>query len=361
MDEYLDESGVMSSILLPLHAPNQNSEDVEGIDAIEIDPFNGTGDVIGVLVLEYFSGQVPSTIGPNMSLVAGEASLALRNSLEHKQVFGLTIWKSVGRMLSSSRMPLIAAGLLVAVGLFAASMIYEIEHYVVAKGSVEPTDRREIFATVDGIVKELRVYDGQIVKAGEVLLELENAELENRAESLSGEILTATQRLTSIQAVRLSSALDASQSSRMALEERQLKGDLVNLRAQQEIVKAQQEKLVVVSPIDGTVMGWQLERRLVDRPVTRGNLLVSVADHQGPWSLRMTVPDENAGPILEASRQTPELGITFAVATQPEASFQASMNSLGTAARLNDLGEHVLDVTAAVKLHNEFDSENVDP
>jgi multidrug efflux pump subunit AcrA (membrane-fusion protein) len=361
MDEYLDESGVMSAILLPLHAPIHDDEQVEGIDAIEIDPFNGTGDIIGVMVLEYFSGRVPSTIGTGMSLVAGEATLALRNSVEHKQVFGLSLWKSVGRMLSSSRMPMVAGGLLLAAGLFAASAVYQIEHYVVATGSVEPTERREVFAAVDGIVKKLEVHDGQVVKAGDVLLELENAELENRAESLSGEILTATQRLTSIQAVRLSSPMDAAQSSRMALEERQLRGDLANLKAQQEIVKAQQEKLVVVSPIDGTVMGWQLERRLVDRPVARGNLLVSVADHEGPWSLRMTVPDENAGPILEASRNTPDLDITFAVATQPEASFQASLDSVGTAARLNDLGEHVLDVTAAVNLSDELDSENVDP
>lgn len=346
LDEYLDESGVMSAVMLPLYGPE--SEDAEGIEATQIDPFNGTGDVVGVMMLEYFSGQVPATIGPSMKLIAGEATLALGNALEHKQVFGLGLWKSVGRLLQSSRMPLIVGGLLVCAGLLAASLVYQIEHYVIATGSLEPTERREVFASVDGIVKELLVHDGDVVQKGEVLLQLENAELENRAETLTGEIQTTSQRLAAIRAVRLSESMDANQSSRMALEERQLASELANLRSQQKIVQTQQEALTITSPIAGTVVGWQLDRRLGDRPVARGNTLVSIADHEGPWSLRLTVPDHNAGPILEAADEQPELEVHFAVATLPESSFLGSLRAIGTASRLNEMGEHVIDVQADV-------------
>jgi multidrug efflux pump subunit AcrA (membrane-fusion protein) len=154
--------------------------------------------------------------------------------------------------------------------------------------------------------------------------------------------------LASIRAVRLSERLDANQSGRMALEERQLTSELLNLQSQQEIIQKQQQELTITSPIDGTVVGWQLDRRLHDRPVTRGSLLISVADHNGPWSLRLAVPDSNAGAILSAAQQNPELSVHFAVATQPEASFVARLTSIGTASRVNETGEHVIDAEATV-------------
>ncbi|MFK8114763.1 MAG: biotin/lipoyl-binding protein [Rubripirellula sp.] len=357
LDDYLDESGVMSTVMLPLFA--NDDEDGEGIEAAQLDPFNGSGDVVGVIMMEYFSGNVPATIGPAMTLIATEATLALGNSLEHKQVFGLSLWKSVGRLLQSSRMPLVCGGLILCAALLAGSMIHQVEHYVVATGSVEPTERREVFAAVDGVVKQIRVEDGQVVQAGEVLLELENAELENRAETLAGEIQTASQRLAAIQSVRLSDSLENGQSGRMALEERQISSELTNLRAQQKIVRAQQADLIITSPINGTIVGWQLDRRLADRPVTRGNLLVSVADHNGPWSLRLTMPDNQAGPILKAAEQDPNLSIHFAVATQPEASFAASLASIGTASRLDEMGEHLIDARANV-IGTSNDEEGLD-
>ena len=307
LDHYLDESGVMSVVFLPLYAPDQD-ETAEGLELADIDPFNGRGKVVGAIVLEYFSGNVPSSVGPEMRLVASEATLSLRNSLEHKQVFGLGLWKSIGGLVQSSRMPWVIVASLVAAALLIVSMVYQVDHHVIATGSVEPAARREIFATVDGIVKKLHVEDGQKVKAGDVLLELENAELENKAESLAGQIQTASQRLASIRAVRLSNSVDETQSSRMALEERQLVSELSNLRAQQTLVQTQQKELLIKSPIDGSVIGWQLERRLTDRPVSRGNLLISVADHDGPWSLRLNISDRDAGPVLASVQSEPRPG-----------------------------------------------------
>ncbi len=351
LDEYLDESGVMSAIVLPLHAPDPQDE-AEGIEASVIDPFAGDGEIIGVVVLEYFSGQSPDSVGPAITTVASEAMLSLRNSLEHRQVFGLSLWKSVGRLVHSQRMPLVVSALLLGIGLLLAMMFCKVDHYVIATGSIEPTTRREVFATIDGIVKKLHVEDGQLVKAGDVLLELENPELEKHAESLAGEIQTASKRLSSIQAVRLSQGVDPSQSSRLALEERQLQSELANLRAQQDILRTQQAELLVTSPIDGTVIGWQLRRRLADRPVSRGNLLVSVANHQGPWSLRLRVPDRHAGPVLASAKRNPRLPVQFAVATLPEASFSATLESVSTAARLDSQSEHVIDATAMVNVED---------
>ena len=137
------------------------------------------------------------------------------------------------------------------------------------------------------------------------------------------------------------------------MEERQLLSELANLRAQQKIIHVQQAELTITSPIDGTVVGWQLQRRLTDRPVSRGNLLVSVVDHAGPWSLRLRVPDRDVGPVLEAAKENPELPIRFAVATEPESSFAATLQTIARSSRLGEAGEHIIDATAVVTLASD--------
>ncbi|NND98258.1 MAG: biotin/lipoyl-binding protein [Pirellulaceae bacterium] len=347
LDVYLDETGVTSAIMLPLHAP-ERAEDDDGLEADIGSPFDGDGEIIAMMFLEYFSGPAPQGIGPATALVATEAMYSLRNSIEHENVFGLRLWSSVGRVVHSGKFPLVVGAALFSVAMFVAAAYIQVEHHVIATGSVEPTEQRRVFSSVDGVVKQIYVQDGHRVNEGDSLILLENADLESRAESLTGEIQTATRRLASIQAVRLNPGTDPSQSSRMALEERQLQSELKNLRAQQELIVQQQNELLITSPISGTVVGWQLDRRLSDRPITRGNLLLRIVDHSGPWSLRLHVPDYQAGPVIEALQAEDSLPVQFAVATDPDASFAAKLNSMATAARLDEAGQHVIDAVAQV-------------
>ena len=353
LDDYLDETGVMTTILLPLYEPNHVKDEDEGSDAQIENPFDGQGDAVALMMLEYFSGAPPEAISPATTIIASEAMYSLRNATEHRNVFGLRLWKSVGKLTHSGKFPLIATGLAGCVALLIASLLIQVEHHVIATGSVEPTGQRQVFANVDGVVKTIHVIDGQKVAAGEALFQLENADLESRAESLSGEIQTDAKRLASVQMMRLSPSSEPAQADRLALEERQLQSELKNLRAQQQLVADQQEQLVVTSPIDGTVVGWQLDRRLSDRPVTRGSLLVRVVDHNGPWSLRLNIPDYESGPLLEARQENDRLPVKFAVATVPDASFAAELVSVATAARMNEAGEHVIDGNAEITAASE--------
>ena len=227
-------------------------------------------------------------------------------------------------------------------------MLIQVEHHVIATGKMEPANRREVFAPLDGVVKTLHVTDGQLVRAGDPILRLENADLESQAETLAGKIQTSTQRLSSLAGMRLQESGDVEASGRLAMEQRQLESELANLRTQLTILEAQQAQLTVTSPIDGKVVAWQLDRRLSNRPITRGNLLISVVDPSGPWTLDLDIPDHDAGPVLEASREDGSLPIEFAVATEPEKSFTAELQSIATAARLNAGGMHIIDADATV-------------
>jgi multidrug efflux pump subunit AcrA (membrane-fusion protein) len=348
LDRYLDETGVSTTIVLPLHKPD-DCDQREEADSSVAATLEGDGDIIAMMMLEYFAGEPPQAIGPATALVASEAMYALRNSMEHRNVFGLSLWKSVGSVLHSGKMPLIALGGAAMIGLLLLSIFIQVEHHVIATGSVQPTMQRQVFASVDGVVKQIDVTDGQVVKSGDSLLRMENADLESRAESLTGELQTSSKRLASILAMRLNANTDATQADRLGLEERQLRSEVQNLESQLELVKLQQEDLIVRSPIDGTVVGWQLDRRLSDRPISRGNLLLRVVDHTGKWSLRLNVPDRNAGPILEALETQKELPVQFAVATDPNGSYSASLKQIATAARLDESGLHVIDATAEIR------------
>ncbi|MDA8745995.1 biotin/lipoyl-binding protein [Rubripirellula amarantea] len=345
LDYYLDESGVAKAIILPLH---QSSSDEVDEDVVSADPFDQHGELVGVIVLEYFTSVAPPGVRPPMSIIATEAMLALTNSIEHRKVFGLPIWKAIGSLTSRSRFPITSAVAVALVGLLTASILIPVEHHVVTTGKLEPAMRREVFAPLDGVVKTLLVTDGQVVKAGDPILELENADLESQSESLAGDIQTKTGRLGALASMRLTETSDVSASSRLAMEQRQLESELANLKTQQAILEQQQSQLIVTAPIDGTIVAWQLQRRLSDRPVSRGNLLVSVVSTAGPWTLDLNLPDRDAGPVLEAAKDNPNLPIEFAVATLPEQSFRANLQTIATAARLDTTGNRIIDAEAVV-------------
>lgn len=344
-DRYQDESAVASAIVIPIHCPNtKESEEDQPASrrSRQVKP-------VGMLVLESFSGE-PLVAPENVvRLVAEEAGIALRNSLEHRAVFGLRFWKALGKVIQLVRHPILMLGIVCVAAILATGLATPIEHHVIATGSVEPATKRDLFAAVDGTVLQILVADGQQVKQGDVLIQLENTELENQAESLAGQIATTAGRLASIQAVRLSGSEQGVQESRLVLEERQLQSELANLRSQQEVVKLQLADLTINSPLDGTVVAWQIERRLQGRPVNRGNLLCSVADSTGPWKLRLTVPEKDAGAMIEAAKQSPSLDVRFAVATLPEKSFRASLDQYSYAARMNEAGIRVIDLVATVQ------------
>ena len=344
LDDYLDETGVMATVLLPLYAQKTATEDIDE----PFDPFDGDGEFVGVIALEYFEGEPPQTLSPSLSIVATEATFALKNAEEHHSIFGVGLWKAVGRVTDRRRLPYATLGLLSVIGLLAATMFIEVDHHVIATGTAEPTDQRRVFSRVDGICKTIFVTDGQTVSAGDPLMQLENAELESRAETLSGEIATATRRLSSIETLRLGEQEDLAKRDRLAMEESQLRLELNSLHEQQAVIHKQQKELLITSPIDGTVVAWQIEQRLGDRPVSRGNMLLRVVDHTGPWSLKLQIPDYQSGAVINEFQGSSELPVKFAVATDPDGSFQAKLKSIATAARLDETGQHIIDASATV-------------
>ena len=65
---------------------------------------------------------------------------------------------------------------------------------------------------------------------------------------------------------------------------------------------------------------WDLNNRLIRRPVQRGQTLLRVADPDGPWQLELHVPENRMGFITAAQRDrtwAKDLKVTYILATEP--------------------------------------------
>ncbi len=359
LNEYLDESKVMCVVLLPLgFSRGDNQADTTARDVDLLDTLHRDFKQSGMMMLEYFSGDAPRTLSPSMELVRRDATLALSNSMEHGFIFGLPVWMAIGRIVDSKKRVLwltLAAALVSAI---VAGCVIPIDHVLIATGTLEPSVRRQVFANLDGTVKQLKVVDGDIVKAGDVLVVMENAELESQGESIAGEVQTKLQRLASTRSLRLSGSGDANRDSQLALEQRQLENELDSLRTQAKIVAEMQRELTIISPIGGRIVAWQLAQRLQNRPIGRGNLILSVIDDASPWRLNLEVADEDAGTVLASIQSTKTLPIRFAVATEPTRTYQAELVSVSTASRLSEAGKQVMDAIAEVDASENLVAES---
>jgi hypothetical protein len=92
------------------------------------------------------------------------------------------------------------------------------------------------------------------------------------------------------------------------------------------LLKKKREMLQIRAPIDGTIMmSWDVEKSLRRRPVTMGQILMSVADPTGDWELELYMRESRVGHVRTARNDNnwqekyPEAGerVTYILATDP--------------------------------------------
>jgi hypothetical protein len=130
-----------------------------------------------------------------------------------------------------------------------------------------------------------------------------------------GELETAQRQIDAVRATRTNREVRDGRPAdfyRLSAEERELDQRLTNLRRELELLTHEQENLVVTSPIDGSVLTWDVAHRLMARPVERGEVLVTVANLNDDWQLELEVPDDRIGHVLAARQELePDLPVRF--------------------------------------------------
>jgi multidrug efflux pump subunit AcrA (membrane-fusion protein) len=291
--------------------------------------------VVGGLIVEQFSSVLDSAARERAEHVARHSALALANALRYETLPTLPFARLRSERFAQRglRMSTILAGI-ASILLIASLFFIPTTFNVHAEGALQPEQQQHLFAPFEGQVAAIRVQHGQHVSANETLLELRSTEIDLDSQRIQGEFDVTQKRIAAIESSLLqiddSDDEDVARMNQLAAEQEELRQLLASQQEQLATLRAQREKLVIRSPIDGQVLTWDLEKSLSDRPVQRGQLLLSVANLSGPWVAELDVPDNEIGHILNAQKATESTPVSFELATKRGIDFQGVIRRIAS-------------------------------
>ena len=278
-----------------------------------------------VLLFEQFGesgGQVDETIATSL---ADHANNALGNALAVHRVPARWFVDHTRRAPSfpvrRTALRLICIGIVaVAVGWYLTTATAPF--HLTVGGELYPRETRDLFAPLDGEIVDLRVEHDQIVETGTVLLTLSSPQLDLDFQELRGERKTLRKRLLAVETARVNTELtdhDAtSRLGQLTAEGEVIRQQLQSNERQMDLVRHEREKLSVRSPIAGRVITWDAERLLQDRPVRRGQVLLTIARLDGPWMANLRIPDHHVGYVTSAQQERGSaLQVAYSLTSDP--------------------------------------------
>ena len=356
IQEYVDDSHSKTVAVLPLKPPKTEEQDDPDEPPKDEAPF-------GALIIEQIEdSRIPQSMVQRVEVVARHSATALGNSLEHNSLFLMPVWRTIGKakwIVQARTLPktisISVAVLLVLLGLVLWPADFEIN----VKGTLEPVQRHDVFARIDGVVKELDVRHGDVVKHGQVLARLNNTDLQVALEDVRGRRLTTMKQILSKQREIKEGRLSVEDRNRLYGELAALQQQYKSLETQLVLYEEKQRDLDIVSPASGRIVTWDLYRRLIHRPVQRGQVLMQVADPSGDWELELHVPDDRMGFITQGQAELRQKGenekadalpVTYVLATDPDQEFEGTVKEMHLSAEVRgDEGNTVLIKTAIDK------------
>jgi multidrug efflux pump subunit AcrA (membrane-fusion protein) len=331
---YVDQSHARALAILPLEIPaaQESSEKPR---------------VVGTLVVEQFRGGIDEPMRATVEAALAHSALALANAMEIHNAPLLRLARALGkagwfvgvRHVGKTVAALVALAL-AAIALAVVPADFEIE----ARGELQPLVRRDVFAPVDGAIGDLQVDHAQPVDADQLLLRMRKPELDFEFQRVWGELQTARKRLATTEAERLQNPRETADQRRrhseLTAQEEELRELVSSLQQQYEILEQQKSELAVRSPIGGEVLTWNLKQLLAARPVNRGQVLMTVADLEGPWVLELRVPDDRVAHVMAARQVLGEdLDVSFILAADPGARRRGRLQRVGARTEVSESDE----------------------
>ena len=343
LDAYVDESHTKSLAILPLIEPGGNAE-------LAPDEVAGRPPrVIGALVVEQMvDTRPPEGFRQRVDVVRNHSSTALTNALEYEGLFLMPVWRAIGkttRWLLGPALPktLVISGVVAAL-LLAACLVPK-DFTLEGSGNLRPTVRRHVFAMHDGEVREVLVGDESPVKKGQLLVVQNSRDLDKELESKRGELQrTLAERDSTMSDLVNDEEMTEADKNQKSAQVAQLNTQAYSLQKQLELLQEEQKLLQVTSPIDGQVVEWRLQENLLGRPVSRGQVLMEVADPQGDWELEVRMPESRMGYITQAWNESGgKLKVDFILATHPGSPLEGLVEEIEPSAEVRgDDGNTVL-------------------
>jgi hypothetical protein len=325
LHRYIDRSHTKMLAIVPLIRPSAD----ETRAARRSNP-----EIIGALIVEQLTQpEATPVLRQRVEVVATHAQDALVNSFDHNRILLLPLWRTLGRwseLVRGTRRPRTLIATAVLVGIIAALCWFPYPFTLGASGELQPRDRQEIFAFIDGTLDEILVpADPEaVVEQGDVLARMSNNDLQVAIRDLEGQQKQHQERIRNLERA-LSDRLER-------LEQLQVERDLAeaielerSVANQLQVKLREREMLQVTAPRRGMVVNWQLRESLLRRPVQKGQNLMTIVDPNTQWELELGLPEKRFSHLLTAAENSKEpLDVTFSLASHPGKEFRGKLRQM---------------------------------
>lgn len=367
VQEYVDEAHSKMIAILPLGRQKADQE----ADAAERERDEPP---IGALIIEQIEdNRVAPALAQRVDVVCRHSSTALANAMEHQNLFLMPLWRMIGhsRFLVKARtLPktiTISAAVLAAIIIL---IVWPADFDLHGKGTLEPVDRREVFASVDGVVYEIKddngrkIEHGTWVKQGQLLARLRSKDLELQQTDIEGQKRAAREKYFSIKGLLSGRQLLPEEQDRLRGDLAEAQKKLETLEDESKLFEKKMKELEIRSPIDGQVVTWDLENRLMARPVQKGQMLLRVANPNGPWQLELHMAEDRMGHITQAEKLARDRGeplpVTYILATDPGTKLHGTVKEIQRIAEVRGEEGNTVLIKVAID-RNDIDHNGKDP
>lgn len=208
-------------------------------------------------------------------------------------------------------------------------------------GRIAAASRITKHSPTNGFVTKVHVTDGDRVTKGTPLAELHSPELELVAQRLSSELATTTTKIDTLQSSKRDAAANPTSAQRMVL-----KTEADGIRRQLELVRQEQQALVLRSNHDGIVRQWDAEETLAGRVVVIGQPLLEIIDPSAGWIVELDIPDAQIGYLIKKDSAQPPC--SFRLLSSPTQVHHGLVDHIDRAAQLSETGQSIVRATIPI-------------
>jgi len=222
-------------------------------------------------------------------------------AIQPTPTYPLWYWLGKSRVLTTARnLPKTLAALAGLTLLSLVLIFFPADFRMTCEGTLLPESRRNVFANASGVVKEVLVDHGEPVEKDQPLVLLENIDLSQQIQTAKGKSEELRAMIRSARtALSDRRNQDQSRDENITALEAQLK----SVEREIKLLSEKEKRLTIVSPIQGSVVTYDVRDILKDRPVERVESLMEVADLSGSWQLELNLPDRKIGHVIQAFKK----------------------------------------------------------
>ena len=290
---------------------------------------------IGAIIIEQLSdSRISPTTRQRVDVVVHHGQTALANANRYSSIFLMPLWQFLGKVCSIFNVEQRWKTAVVTLALVAAGLFLTLFPYTFglnANGRLVPESQFEVFAQTDGTMEEVFVSDtgDTVVQKQQVLGRMKNSDIELAISSIQGQIAEAQSRIGANSQRRSSGKLELNEKTEL---ESLIKSDeqtILSLQRELSIRQEEQQLLNIVSPSAGRVVNWNVKQNLTNRPVTRGQNLMTVVPPEAVWELELQMPERRLAHLFRAINDAEEeLQVTFGLVSNPGTEYTGTLISV---------------------------------